>query len=114
VTASERSERLYLFDIREAINRILTYTASGRDTFVTDAKTQDAVIRNIEIIGEATRNISETTRTSHPEVPWRDISDMRNKVIHDYFRVDQDIVWDVVQNDLPSLRAQIEAMLAEA
>ena len=102
-----RSERLYLSDIREALDRILGYTASGREAFLSDLMTQDAVVRNLEVIGEA-------TRASHPEVPWRDMSDMRNKVIHDYFRVDVEVVWDVVQNDLPALRAQIDALLALA
>lgn len=108
----ERSERLYLSDIREAIDRILGYTTGGRAAFLTDVKTQDAVVRNIEIIGEATRGVSERTKTAHPEVPWRDMSDMRNKIIHDYFRVDLEVVWDVVQNDLPALKPQIDALLA--
>ena len=108
----ERSERLYLSDIREAIERILEYTSGGREAFMADARTQDAVVRNIEIIGEATRGVTEATKVAHPEIPWREMSDMRNKVIHDYFRVDVDVVWDVVENDLPGLRSQIEALLA--
>ena len=107
-----RSERLHLSDIREAIDRILGYTAGGREAFLADLRTQDAVVRNLEIIGEATRSVSEATKGTHPEVPWRDMSDMRNKVIHDYFRVDLEVVWDVAQNDLPALRPQIDALLA--
>jgi len=112
VIPGERSERLYLSDIREAIERILEYTSGGREAFMADARTQDAVVRNIEIIGEATRGVTEVTKLAHPEVPWREMSDMRNKVIHDYFRVDVDVVWDVVENDLPGLRSQMEALLA--
>ena len=108
----ERSESLYLSDILEAIDRILSYTSGGREAFFADPRTQDAVARNIEIIGEATRGVSEATKAAHPELPWRDMSDMRNKVIHDYFRIDLDVVWDVVRNDLPPLRAQVEALRA--
>ena len=75
---------------------------------------QDAVVRNLEIMGEATRGVSESTKRAHPEIPWRDISDMRNKVIHDYFRVDLAIVWTVVERDLPALREQIATLLSPA
>ena len=112
--SGDRSERLYLTDIRDAIDRILDYTAKGRGDFIADPRTQDAVVRNIEIIGEATRGVSDATRTAHPEIPWRDMADMRNKVIHDYFRTDLEVVWDVVTNDLPPLRQQIDGLLATA
>lgn len=114
MTADDREERLYLADIRDAIDRVLRYTHKGRDAFFADPMAQDAVARNIEIMGEATRGVAEAIRRAHPEIPWRDISDMRNKVIHDYFRVDLAVVWDVVERDLPTLRAQIEALLEEA
>jgi uncharacterized protein with HEPN domain len=109
---TERSERLYLADIRDAIDRILTYTEEGRESFLADARTQDAVVRNIEIIGEATRGVSDVTRQAHPAIPWRDMADMRNKIIHDYFRIDLEVVWDVVTNDLRPLREQIDRLLS--
>ena len=112
--AGERDETLYLTDIRDAIDKVLTYTAKGRDAFFAESVTQDAVVRNIEIIGEAVRGVLASTRRAHPEVPWQDISDMRNKVIHDYFRVDLKVVWDVVERDLPALRRQIEALLSKS
>jgi len=108
----QRDERLYLTDIRDAIQKVLDYTAGGRDAFLSDPKTQDAVVRNIEIMGEAVKSVSDATRMAHPEIPWRDISDMRNKAIHDYFRVDLRVVWDVVERDLPALRQQIEVLLS--
>ena len=111
MTAEERDERLYLADIKDAIDRVLRYTHTGRDAFLADPMAQDAVVRNIEIMGEATRGIPEAIKTAHPEIPWRDISDMRNKVIHDYFRVDLGVVWDVVEKDLLPLKTQIEALL---
>jgi len=109
--SADRSERLYLNDIRDAIDRILAYTAKGQGAFLADPMTQDAVVRNIEIIGEATKGVSEATRNAHPEIPWRDMADMRNKVIHDYFRTDLEVVWDVVTNDLRPLRGQIDTLL---
>jgi uncharacterized protein with HEPN domain len=112
--SGDRSERLYLTDIRDAIDRILDYTSKERGDFIAGPRTQDAVGRDIEIIGEATRGVSDATRTAHPEIPWRDMADMRNKVIHDYFRADLEVVWDVVTNDLRPLRQQIDGLLATA
>jgi len=109
--AKERDEGLYLADIRDAINRILTYTAGGREAFFADPMIQDAVVRNIEIIGEAARTITEATRGAHPEIPWKKIVGTRDRVIHGYFRVDLDIVWEVVAAELPALRRQISALL---
>jgi len=114
VTAKPRSEALYLADVRDAIDKILSYTARGRDVFLADSMIQDAVLRNIEVIGEAVRGIPAETRAAHAEVPWKDMAGMRDRVIHDYFRVDLDVVWDVVTNDLPPLREQIAAMLKGA
>lgn len=74
-------------------------------------KTQDAVIRNLEIIGEATRRLSEPTKASEPGTPWRDIGAMRNVLMHHYFRVDLDRVWDVVERDLDPLAAAVERLL---
>jgi len=107
----ERDERLYLADIRDAIDRILTYTAAGQAAFSADVRTQDAVVRNIEIIGEAARRLTEATRSAHPEIPWKKIVGTRDRVIHGYFRVDLDIVWEVVATELPALRRQISALL---
>ena len=112
--SGDRSERLYLTDIRDAIDRILDYTSKERGDFIAGPRTQDAVGRDIEIIGEATRGVSDATRSAHPEIPWRDMADMRNKVIHDYFRTDLEVVWDVVTNDLRPLRQQIDGLLATA
>lgn len=69
-------------------------------------------MRNIEIIGEAARRLTETTRSAHPEIPWKKIVGTRDRVIHGYFRVDLDIVWEVVATELPALRRQISALLS--
>jgi hypothetical protein len=108
---SERDERLYLSDIVSAIDRALAYTTEGREAFFADPRTQDAVIRNISVIGEAVRGVSESTRRAHPEIPWSKISGTRDRVIHGYFRVDLEIVWDVVASELPRLRHQIAELL---
>lgn len=108
-----RSERLYLADIRDAIDKIQRYTAKGRAAFFADAMMQDAVVRNLEIIGEAVKNLSARTRETHLDIPWPDIAGMRDQVTHGYFKVDLEIVWDVVANDLRPLREKVVALLSE-
>lgn len=106
-----RTERAYLAHAIEAIDAILSYTADGEQAFFADAKTQDAVIRNIEILGQAVKGISEDTRARQPYVQWRQIAGMRDKLIHEYFGVDLNLVWDVVANDLPELRPRLQRLL---
>jgi uncharacterized protein with HEPN domain len=102
--AEERDEALYLADIRDAVEKILRYTSGGRDEFFADSLLQDAVIRNLEVMGEAVRKVSTETREAHPEVPWRQIAATRDRVIHGYFTVDLEIVWEIVETELPRLR----------
>jgi uncharacterized protein with HEPN domain len=108
-----KDDSLYLRHILEAIDRVQAYTAGGPDAFRGDLKTQDAVVRNLQIIGEAAKKVSKETRTAHPDVPWREMTGMRDRVVHDYFGVSLDIVWDVVQNHLPSLREKVLRALPE-
>jgi uncharacterized protein with HEPN domain len=105
----ERDERLYLSDIVTAIDRAVDYVREGRTAFLADPKTQDAVIRNIAVIGEAIKSVSETTRRAHPEIPWSRISGTVDRVSN--FGVDLDIVWDIVKAELPPLRHQIADLL---
>jgi len=90
--------------IREALTRIARYTAAGRDDFTRDEKCQDAVLRNIGIVGEAVKNLSDTLRDSNSDVPWKAIARMRDKLIHHYFGVKLDAVWQVVAVDGPFCR----------
>jgi len=106
-----KEDRLYLEHIREAIDKIRTYTASGRDAFLRSGLVQDAVMRNFEIIGEATKRLSETAKRRCPEVPWRRVAGFRDVLIHDYMGVDATEVWNVVETHLPALRDTVERLL---
>ncbi len=105
-----KDERTYLLHAIAAIDAIQSYTVGGREAFLGDGKTQDAVIRNIEIIGQAVKGISDDTRALDTAVPWRQIAGMRDKLIHEYFGVDLALVWDVVERELPDLRPRLEEL----
>jgi uncharacterized protein with HEPN domain len=81
------------------------------DSFLADIKTQDAVVRNLEVIGEATRSLSTGLREKYPDVPWKGMAGVRDRLIHHYFGVNLDVVWDIVTVELPALESQIEAIL---
>ena len=102
-----------LEDILEALQRIRQHTSDGREPFDRQELVQVWVIHHLEIVGEACRALSPSLRERHPEVPWSDITGMRNILVHDYFGLDLDEVWSAVDHDLPVLRGQIEAILAE-
>lgn len=111
---SKRSDKELLQDIYEAAQRIQTYVGGMTyTTFLKDTKTQDAVIRNLEIIGEATKNLSESLRDQHNDVPWRSIARMRDRLIHGYFGINVDIVWGVITTELAELVQQIAEVIRE-
>lgn len=107
----------YLSHILEAISRIDRYTEDLSEvSFLENEQVQDAVIRNIEIMGEAARNIEQRHpdfAKQHPDVPWADMYFMRNRVSHGYFTVDLEIVWKTIQNDLPGLARQVSTLLTD-
>jgi uncharacterized protein with HEPN domain len=103
---------LYLRHILDATDRILEYTVEGRDDFLATPMAQDATIRNLEIIGEAAKQVSADYRGAHPEVPWSRLAGMRDVLIHGYMGVDLQIVWDVVANRLPELRSKLAELLS--
>jgi uncharacterized protein with HEPN domain len=106
-----RDDRQRLADILDAIDRIDRHTRGGRTAFERDELVQIWVLRHLQLIGEAARRLSEEVRTQHPEIPWAAIIALRNFLVHDYFAVNLDIVWQVVDRDIPALRSQVEAAL---
>ena len=100
-----KNERRYLQHILQAIARIETYTALGRESFDHNTMAQDAILRNFEIIGEAAKRISPDTRAKAPEVPWRAVAGFRDVLIHDYDTINLNEVWLVVTDNLPVLKA---------
>lgn len=111
----ERTDGDFLRDIREAIRRIRAYSPKTMtyDEFLADTRTQDAVVRNLEIIGEATKNLSSQLRSRYPDIPWKSMAGIRDKLIHHYFGVNLDVVWGVVTLELPELASQIEEILQD-
>jgi len=105
---SKRGIILYYEDIKDAILKIEKYTRGLHDQeFYRDAKTIDAVVRNLSVIGEAVKNIPKEIRIENPEVAWKEILGMRNKVIHEYFGIDEEILWQTIKKDLPIFKKQI-------
>lgn len=108
----KRDYRLYIDDIIEAIDKIEGYIKGySIDKFSKDNKTIDAVIRNFEIIGEASKHIPETIRKKYSKIPWKEMAGMRNKLIHEYFGIKLDVVWKTVKKRLPELKVLISGVL---
>jgi uncharacterized protein with HEPN domain len=108
-----KDDRVYLIHIRECIDRIERYTEGGDEEFFSDTRTQDAVLRNLHTLSESTQRLSQTLKASHPEVDWRGISGFRNILVHDYLGVNLVRVWEVVERDLPHLKARIQDIMLE-
>jgi len=106
----ERQDALWISDIKEAIVRVEEYTRGMKySDFLEDKKTQDAVVRNIGIMGEAVKKISADFKRKHKDIDWKAIAGTRDKVVHEYFGVSWSILWDVVKNKLPQLREQLQS-----
>ena len=107
-----RNYSMYLDDIILSMSRIAEYIEGfSFEQFKKDYKTVDAVIRNFEIIGEAANKVPDTIKEKYPEVPWSEMYLLRNKVSHEYFGIDYDIIWDVITNELPNNLNQIAVIL---
>ncbi len=109
---SNRTDKDLLLDIQESIRRIKSYTYEMTyEEFLADTRTQDAVVRNLEIIGEATKKLSIGLRNRYPSVPWKEMAGARDRLIHDYFGVDIEIVWEISTAELSDLTLQITKIL---
>ncbi len=105
----KKNDDFFINHILDAINKIEKYTANtDYDDFIKDMMKQDAVIREIEIIGEAVKKLSEKYKDKKSNIPWKDIAGMRDKLIHDYFGVDIDAIWETVLKDIPDLKSKIK------
>ena len=110
----EKDDTVYLLHILDAINTIEGYLQGvDEEKFKATRLLQDGAIRQIEIVGEAVRHVSKDIRKTYTEIPWQDIAGMRDKLIHHYFGVDIEKVWDTAQEDLPVLKEQITGILRD-
>lgn len=111
----ERSrDKSRLEHMLQAIDRIRRYTRGKTfEDFIADDMMYYAVVKNIEILGEASNMLTEEFREKHPQTPWKQVNGMRNYIVHEYFQVDNHVVWDVISNDLPLLEEQVTAYINE-
>ncbi len=109
---SKRSSDLLLLDMKEAAEKILKYTQGlSFEDFLADDKTIDAVVRNFEIIGEASLRIDGDFRLENPQIEWKKLRGFRNRIVHDYFGIDYEIVWSILTQDLEELVFQLDQLL---
>jgi uncharacterized protein with HEPN domain len=108
-----KSDAVYLQHILDAIHKIESYVTVGQDVFMSTSHWQDAVIRQLEIIGEAAKALSRNLRSKYPEAPWQRIAGLRDLLIHEYFDVDLVALWDLTQTGLPGFKKQVASILKE-
>ncbi len=108
-----KDDKLYFTHILECIDTIEEYTTGGKDVFFATKMIQDAVMRNLEIIGEATKKISKGLNNQYTEIPWLEMAGMRDVLIHEYFGVDLKIVWNVIEFELPEIKVKMKNLQHE-
>ena len=108
---SKRPAHLLIEDIWDAMTRIEQYTAGlAQAQFLTDRRTSDAVVRNLEIIGEAANRLPIDVRQQHPQIEWQKIVGLRHRIVHDYFGIDLEMVWEILRHDLPAFKTKLQAL----
>jgi len=105
-----KDDRLYLIHVLECVERIQSYIKGGKSRFDKDTKTQDAVIRNLQILAESTKRMSKRLKDQHPKIDWNGMVGFRNILVHDYLGVDVDRVWEIVSHDLPLIKRQFQSI----
>ena len=111
---SPRADRLLVEDMLESMGRIAGYTAGmGREEFLSDRKTIDAVVRNLEVVGEAASRLTDAARNRRSDIEWPLIIALRNRIVHEYFGIDSEIVWEIIAHDLPALTPTLTTFLAQ-
>ncbi len=107
--SSRRGDKDYIDDIQDSIKQIEKYIQGYTfEQFVADRKTQDAVVRNLEIMGEAAKHISIGLRKRHSEIPWKSLAGVRDRIVHDYFGINYEMIWQIVTKELPGLDANLK------
>ena len=103
-----------VFDIVDSLRMVMSYTEGmSFGQFIADIRTLDAVTRRIEIIGEATKRLTEKLRADHPEIPWRKMSGTRDRLVHNYDKIDPEVIWEIAKRLGPELLPKLEAILKE-
>ena len=111
---SKRDNTLLLEDMLESAQKILKYTNGfDRDKFLADEKTADAVVRNFEVVGEAANRIEEEFKFNNPHIDWKKLRGFRNRIVHEYFGIDFDIVWSIIENDIDELIHQLTELISK-
>lgn len=109
-----REYRVFLDDILEAAEKVVEYTAGFSDErFFADRRTVEAVVWNLQIIGEAAKHVPEEIRCRYPDLPWRNMAGLRNVIVHQYFGIKLDVIWKIIQNDVPILINGIRVILEQ-
>jgi uncharacterized protein with HEPN domain len=109
-----KDDRTYLLHIRECIARIEEDVREGRPAFEASHMIQDAVVRNLQVLAESTKRLSEALKAAHPAIDWAAIAGFRNLLVHDYFSIDLAVVWQIVSEDIPALKSSIDVMLVRS
>lgn len=104
------TDLLYLDHILECISRIEEYTADGREKFEQNGMARDAVLRNLQVLAESTQRLSDAIKDTQAAIPWKQIAGFRHRLVHDYFRIDQGLIWRVCEQHLPELKIAVTQM----